>query len=233
MAASIKFFASLPVFHIGICYWYIFCFHAGFGGGSFNLVSATDVFSVSIGKLAAAYIGLLSALAISHSILAENPSQLPSDGNLKLHSYWNSHSAGLLMQAMFWIALASLAALVLFFKIFISGFAVVFAGFFIGSLCRQIKKNNSFDENRVLAGGILLFCMLNLSIFAYRDGFSLRNGNLDSLPRDRLVCNDYSPYCAVGENFIGVSANGMRLVVNENCEKLFEFSQSTVVVDMM
>lgn len=233
VGAILKYFAVLPVAHVVFCYWYLFCFHAGFGGGSFNLADSSDIFFVSISKLAGTYVIFTISGSLVYFLMFHEPEKMTSKRGLALHQSFLNDSADRMFKFLFYICLLGILVNLILNKTFVNILAVGLCGFLVGSFLRRIADNNEFDENILLFIGFAFVGLLNLSLTAYKDGFSLRNSPTEFLQKDVMQCNSLFLHQSVGDNFLAVSDKGERLVVNEDCEEIFRFPKSKVFIDML
>lgn len=234
MASNVlKFAAAIPLFHVGLCYWYLFCFYSGFGGGVVSLLNADDIFSVSLSDLAGTYlIGVIGVIA-SYLFFFDRPLMVAGRDTFEIHPTLKIRSMDWLFKATVWISAIGLALNFFLLDVFSSVLAVLLVAFLLGHLARRVSEQNNIPNGPIVLIAVTLMVIANISISAYKQGFALRHWPQASLSQDQLICGNWKIYRPLGDYFVAIGADDERAIIDSNCTVSFPLPKREVTTNII
>lgn len=233
LSNTLRFAAVLPLVHVGICYWYLFCFYSAFGGGVIALLEVEDIFSVSLSDLASAYVfGIISIIA-AYLLMFEKPLRFSDREEFSLHSSINTRPVDWAFRILFAISAIGIIVFTFLFDVFITAFALIIIATFLGDVARKISDRNSISNGPVLICAILIVAFTNITASAYKKGFALRHYPQAVLPTDRMQCEEWGLYRALGSYFVAVDEEGRRAIISQDCNVHFRLPERTITIDIV
>lgn len=221
---------AAPILYIGVCYIYLYLVHFGFGGQSVVFASASDIFSISFGKVAPFYFLMLGAYAYAHLYQVNDPFKIKGREEFEPHPTLEGPIASFPIKAFPWLCL-----LLFVVAYFTRGAVVLIFLLFAGTplyakAARLVAEKNDLDLRLSQAVAIFLMFTGILLATGFSHGFSLRYTEFEDLVGDYPICGDSVVLMPVGDRFIVAQPDGQRAIADDECEIKFQFQKRKATV---
>ena len=221
---------AAPILYLGVCYLYLYLVHFGFGGQSVVFASASDIFSISFGKVAPFYFWMFGAYIYGHLYQVNDPLKIKGREEFEIHPTLIGPIASFTIRAFPWLCLLGFGLAYFFRDAVILVFLIMRGIPFYARAARLVAEKNDLDlrATQTVATFFMFTGVLLTSGFSY--GFSLRYTDFEQLAGDYPTCGDSLVLMPVGDRFIVAQPDGQRAVADEKCAIQFQFQKRKATV---